>query len=147
MCIIIDTNKIHDFLNDPSSEDMAPIHTWIDNRGGSFVYSADGQYGKELKSVKKRLLEYARSGRARVFTETEITSEVDKVTRINKHKSNDIHILALARASGARLLYTGDKALMVDFKKKEIIDKPRGKIYSGSGHKSLLKKDLCKRSS
>ncbi|WP_424945742.1 hypothetical protein [Candidatus Spongiihabitans sp.] len=145
MCIIIDTNKIHDFLKDPPSDDTQPIHIWLAQKGGSFVYTTDGKYGEELKTVKYRLLEYVRKGQARVFTEKQTAPEKEHLENLGQHISNDIHILALAKASGARLLYTGDKDLMADFKKKAIID-PRGKIYSGSGHKNLLKKDLCKRS-
>ena len=63
----------------------------------------------------------------------------------NEHISDDVHILALARASGARLLYTGDKNLMTDFKTKSIIDNPRGKIYSNAKQKNLLKPGLCNR--
>ena len=143
MCIIIDTNKIHDFLKDPSSVDMKPIHTWLSKRGGSFVYTTYGKYGKELKDAKDRLSVYVRNGHAHLVDKSKIIPEENKLQAIKIHKSNDIHILALARASGARLLYTGDKALMADFKKKAIID-PRGKIYSGSGHKRLLKADICR---
>ncbi len=144
MCIIIDTNKMPAFLKGPSSEDMQPIHTWLSIRGGSFVYTTDGRYGEELKFLKKRLEVYVRNGHARVFTEKQIAPEEDYLENLKQHESNDIHILALARASGARLLYTGDKALIADFGNKEIINNPKGKIYSGSRNKNLLRADLCK---
>ena len=144
MCIIIDTNKMPAFLKGPSSEDMQPIHTWLSIRGGSFVYTTYGTYGEELKTVKDRLSVYVRNGHAHLVDKSKIIPEENKLQAIDKHKSNDIHILALARASGARLLYTGDKALMVDFRKREIINNPKGKIYSGSRNKNLLRADLCK---
>ena len=144
MCIIIDTNKMSAFLKDHSSVDMEPIHTWLSKRWGPLVYTAYGKYGEELKSVKNRFQEYARSGRVHLVDKSKIIPEENKLQTIKLHKSNDIHILALARASGARLLYTEDKTLMADFKKKEIIDKPRGSIYSSAKNKNLLKKDLCK---
>ena len=147
MCIIIDTNQIHNFLKDPPSDDTQPIHTWLSKRRGSFVYAIDGRYGEELEFVKKRLEVYVRNGQARVFTEKQTAPEKEHLENLGQHISNDIHILALARASGARLLYTSDQNLMDDFKKKEIIDKPRGKIYSGSGQKRLLMADLCRQSS
>ena len=145
MCIIIDTNKMPAFLNDPSSEDMEPIHTWLSKRGGSFVYTTYGAYGEELKTVKDRLSVYVRNGHAHLVDKSKIIPEENKLQTIKIHKSNDIHILALGRASGARLLYTSDRDLIDDFKKREIINQPRGNIYSSAKNKDLLKKDLCKR--
>lgn len=66
-------------------------------------------------------------------------------------QSDDTHIIALAQISGARLLFSNDKALHQDFKNKELINNPRGKVYStlrGSdfraSHKNLLaRRDLC----
>ena len=43
--------------------------------------------------------------------------------------SNDKHVLALARASGARLLYTHDQKLAKDFKNKKLINNPRGSVF------------------
>ena len=144
MCIIIDTNKMSAFLKNTSSEDLQPIHTWLSKRGESFVYTTYGTYGEELKTVKDRLSVYVRNGHAHLVDKSKIIPEENKLQAIDKHKSNDIHILALARASGARLLYTGDKALIADFGNKEIINNPKGKIYSGSRNKNLLRADLCK---
>ena len=39
-------------------------------------------------------------------------------------------MLALARATSVRLLYTDDRDLIADFKNKKFIDPPRGKVYS-----------------
>jgi hypothetical protein len=46
------------------------------------------------------------------------------------YRSNDVHILALAIASGARTLATFDRGLGDDFNDPRMINKPRGKIYS-----------------
>ena len=46
--------------------------------------------------------------------------------------SNDVHVLALALVSGARLLYTNDAALIMDFKNSKVIANPRGKVYTTS---------------
>ena len=59
---------------------------------------------------------------------------------------------ALAKISGARLLYSNDKDLHQDFKDKNLIDNPRGRVYStlesknfSVSHSRLLKKrDLCR---
>ena len=60
-----------------------------------------------------------------------------------KLQSNDRHIIALAKASGARLLYTGDgKLLRKDFDNKAYIDNPTGKIYPKGKKAKELKKWL-----
>ena len=44
--------------------------------------------------------------------------------------SNDEHVIALARVSGARLLCSNDVRLHRDFKNRDLVDAPRGKVYS-----------------
>lgn len=68
---------------------------------------------------------------------------------------NPEHIIALAKISGARLLYSNDQLLQRDFNEKELIDKPRGKIYSthktdeydnskfDEAKRRLLNRNLC----
>ena len=67
-------------------------------------------------------------------------------------RSNDYHILALAQISGARLLYSSDRSLKDDFKSMDLINKPRGKVYStcvhediADKHRRLLRQRLCPR--
>ena len=45
-------------------------------------------------------------------------------------ESDDPHILALAQISGARLLYTNDRALQRDFGRRDLIADPCGRVYS-----------------
>ena len=59
-------------------------------------------------------------------------------------RSDHIHVIALANASGARLLYTEDKGLMDDFKNKDLISKPRGTVYSRAKNAILLADDICR---
>ena len=71
----------------------------------------------------------------------------------NECVSDDQHIIALAQISGARLLYSHDGDLQEDFRNKELIDRPRGKVYSTkktknftSAHRGLLgRQDLCQK--
>ena len=58
-------------------------------------------------------------------------------------RSDDPHVLALARTAGVRLLYTGDRDLMADFKNKELIDRPRGRVYTGAANAPLLTAVAC----
>ena len=88
-----------------------------------------------------------------VEDEIAIENRIIKLRQNGACKSNDEHVIALAQVSGARLLYSGDGDLRKDFKNKELIDHPRGKVYSTEensrflpGHKRLLgQKNLCRR--
>ena len=67
-------------------------------------------------------------------------------------RSDDEHVLALAIASGARLLYTNDTLLMNDFRNRNIVPGSPGKIYTTRDRKDfrpaqrklLRMKDLCR---
>ncbi len=147
MCIIIDTDRMHRFFHEPLVEDAIPIHTWL-QRGGAVAYCTVGKYKQELEKFdnkgRSKLLELQRNGKAFLVNDQTVIAEKESLEKTDACISNDIHILALARASGARLLYTGDNALKRDFKNKEIIDSPRGKIYSGAANKTLLKPNSCR---
>ena len=62
---------------------------------------------------------------------------VDQKTReLNRNRScrsNDPHVIALAQVSGCRVLCTRDDLLQRDFKSKELINTPRGRVYSLGG--------------
>ena len=139
---------MHEFFADPSADDVAPIHAWIQGEG-SMVYCRYGEYWSELRKSKKctrKFEEFSRTGRARLIGPEEIRAEEEQLQTLDI-KSNDLHILALARASRARLLYTKDKNLIDDFKTKAIIDGPRGSVYSSAKNRHILTKDACKKSS
>ena len=146
MCIIVDANKLGVFLAKSPHEDAAPIHRWLKRRvgAGTLVYSTGGKFACEVRgNAKRRLEDYSRAGLARLvpasrFAEDEAELKVSDIVR-----SDDPHVLALARASGARLLYTGDEDLIADFKNSRLIQKPRGRVYSGAANANLLTNDIC----
>ena len=88
--------------------------------------------------------------RGRVDTRTKELREDQRL------KSDDPHVIALAQVSGARLLYTNDEDLQKDFRNKNLINNPAGKIYSTEAennpnkefrysHSKLLRRnDLCR---
>ena len=73
------------------------------------------------------------------------------IQQIGECASDDEHVIALARVSGARLLFTNDGDLQADFKNPGIINGPRGVIYTTMlkqevtrTHRDLLRRsDLC----
>lgn len=137
MCIIIDANCGSDF--NPISKDAIPVYEWL-TRGGRMA--SGGKLKVELLKCGFRKL-YAQlrlAGRIVEYAEQRLSEEVDNIEKGAKLKSNDIHIIALARVSGARLLFSRDGALHKDFRNPKIIAAPRGKVYQRNkpAHTRLL---------
>ena len=93
-----------------------------------------------------------RNGRARSVPDEVVDDHASRLRREGGCISNDPHVLALALVSGARLLYTNDTALIEDFGNREIVARPRGKVYTTArtanvtdAHQRLLAaRDLCR---
>ena len=144
MCIIIDSNRINDFFNHPSREDIKPIHEWI-KRVGRIVYSTGDKFSTELqRKARKKLEEYSRSGKANLVPADLVVAEKEKLCASGlRFSSDDQHVLALARITNVRLLYSSDEGLHEDFKDPLIINKPRGKVYTGAKQRHLLTPKVC----
>ena len=146
MCIIVDANKLGEFLAEPAHEDAEPIRRWLHRpRGaGALVYSTEGKFASELgNEARRKLADYLRAGRARLVPASRFAEDEARLNASGMLRSDDPHVLALARASGARLLYTGDQDLIADFKDRRLIGTPRGRIYSGSANANLLTAKVC----
>ena len=145
MCIIVDANKLNGFLADPPHEDAAPIHQWLNRRvgAGTLVYSTEGKFACEVGGNAKRKLEdYYRAGRAQLVPASRFAKDEEEL-KASDIRSDDPHVLALARESGARLLYTGDNKLIADFTDRRIIQGPRGRVYKGAANANLLTNRVC----
>ena len=143
MCAILDANCFNDFFS--RHEDFAPVHKWIDQKNGKFVYSPTEKFKSEWNGEnKRRYLEEKRRRGVFVLREVDkkivnvMTRKWEKSSKNKKIKSNDPHIIALAEASGAKILISRDRKLGEDF--KEIIG---GSIYKNKNHAHLLKPDTC----
>lgn len=140
MCIIVDACMAQDVFAAAPSDDGKPIVRWLLKGKGLLIYG--GQLKNELvqmSAAARTLVELRRSGRA-------FDAEADEPARFAAElalceancKSNDAHVVALGRVSGARTLATRDSAAMEDFRNKTLIAKPRGKIYQRPEHAALL---------
>ena len=143
MCIIVDNNKFGDFLADPAHEDFLPIRKWLDRGAGSIVYSTDRKFAEIPVRAKAKLARYFQAGKARRIPGNLFADDERDLKARADVRSDDPHVLALARETGVRLLYTADRKLQRDFKDKNIIDRPRGKVYSGAGNANLLTPSAC----
>ena len=154
MCAILDANVVHEVFGDNPSASGAAFLDWIEDGNGKLAVG--GKLTRELSNAGttkfNRWLRQARLathviviGKSRIEQYIEILDEEDQC------ESNDRHVVAVAQISGARLLYSNDKALQRDFKNKKLIDEPRGKIYETSRnenfpdtHKQLLRNAVCR---
>ena len=85
------------------------------------------------------------AGQARRIDDNPVDAATETLRRRQICRSDDEHILALAQVSGARLLFTNDRALQDDFTDRRIVGGTRGRIYTTierkdvrSTHRSLL---------
>ena len=88
-----------------------------DNRRGKLVVG--GKLREELaanQNFRLWLSQAVQAGRARILDDDKVDSVTSDVLAEDVCRSNDPHVIALARISGVRLLYTNDKLLNDDFK-------------------------------
>lgn len=140
MCVIIDANVAHEFGSIPPHRGARPVMEWIANKNGRIAIG--GKLSEELfkTRIKRWMLELIRNGSAVQYPNDKINSEAGGLDRAGSCTSDDSHIIALARRSGSRLLYTKDAKIQQDFKNKRLLDRPRGKIYSSRRNQDLLER-------
>lgn len=142
MCLIVDANlaaKVFAPGDGATAADFAPVLRWLESQG-CLVYG--GLLAEELgrvAEVRRYLIALSRAGRARLLAPEAVAREEAKVRDLGGLKSNDLHVVALARASGARTLCSHDQLLHQDFKNASLISDPRGAVYQQARHKQLLK--------
>ncbi|MXW33150.1 MAG: hypothetical protein F4069_08915 [Rhodothermaceae bacterium] len=105
---------------------------WINNGAGRLVIG--GKLTHELSDASEIFRRWAKTarikGRMRVVQDGKVNQKDKELAMTGDCLSDDSHIIALAQVSGARLLYSNDKTLHKDFTNKQLIDRPRGKVYS-----------------
>ena len=82
------------------------------------------------------ITELWRIGRAVIYSSSGVDAEAKEIR--TACRSNDPHVIGLARISGARILCADDGALEDDFGNKALVDSPRGKVYRRPAHDHLL---------
>ena len=156
MCAIIDANVADQVFGHRRAENRpiagVEFFNWINTGRGRLIVGGKLLNELERTSMKVWVQQAIASGRITRVANAKVAETAAELGKQGLCRSNDTHVLALARASGARLLYSNDKDLIQDFKNKMVINKPRGNVYTthvGEGHfeashKLLLrKKGLC----
>ena len=139
MCLILDANLCSVVLKKTNDTSYQKLREAIFSNRLTLIHG--GKLTQEYKTagVLDVIAILAQSGRAIRVSESLIQTELEKIESLCK--SNDEHVIALARADRqhARVLCTDDQALRTDFKNKALVDNPRGMIYSPTRHKASLK--------
>lgn len=137
MPLIIDANVATDTFK-LTSPDFEPVLKALFSGKASMAYGGQllDEYEKITEVVRAvRALDQA--GKAKLYSHKLLDAEVKLVKGTNLCKSNDEHVIALARLSKARLLCSKDQLLHVDFTNTGLLA-PKGKIYQNAGHKKLI---------
>ena len=152
MCAIVDANVAGEIFGDNPSPAGRFFFDWLNTKGRLAV---GGELTKELAThhhFVRWLRTAVRNGRAAEFPDWPVGSEAESLRLQGACQSNDWHVLGLARVSGARLLFSNDRALQQDFRNREIVGgRTRGQVYTTlvnkdvrRSHRSLLNRtDLC----
>ena len=161
MCVIIDANAISEVFGSgqsggkaTQSESGKQLFDWLDLKSGRLVVGGS-KLQKELSNKNFRIWvqEADRVGKLRKHDDRKVDQKAKELLDKKACKSDDEHIVALAQISKARLLYSHDEPLHVDFKDAKLINRPRGKIFptgdNPQDRKSrsaiLADKNLCKK--
>ena len=78
------------------------------------------------------------AGRLIQYEDAKVDAEELRITSGHQIDSDDPHVIALARISGARLLFSRDIALHSDFCSRAVLS-PRGRVHQNRSHRHLLR--------
>ena len=159
MCAIIDNNVKGELLEDDKHHPGYLFRSYIESGKLQLVIG-----GTRLKNELLRgslnspfnhwIKTHRQAGQVLNIDDDLTDAKEQEIKATGGYKSDDEHILALAKSSGARLLYSNDTALHKDFRNSRILARPRGSIYSTLesrsidpiAHRRLLQKTkLCRK--
>lgn len=136
MCLIVDANRASLVFSSQPGPDFSPLWDWLNGPDGRLVYG--GKLAEELVKVRHAaslLQELLRAGKAHLADRSKVDHETARLQ--GRCRSNDPHVLALARVTGARILCTRDDDLIADFTDRALL-RPKGKVYQRAQHATLF---------
>ena len=152
MCAIVDANVAGEVFGKSVSQAGGEFFNWLSDGRGRLVVG--GKLLSELEGRQdftKWAVEAKRAGRLTTLNVDQVKERTREIEREAKHSSNDPHVLAVAQIGRARLLFTNDRALGKDFRNRDLIDGPRGRIYHtrdnkgfSKTHKRWLRTNVCR---
>lgn len=139
MCLIVDANLAAIVFGEPVHDNFRPILNWLLSPKENGKLVVGGHLTTELYKVTNAhrfIRGLYQAGRVKIFPDDTVQKETKLVSSICE--SDDPHVIALAKVSGARILCSHDTTLHKDFTNLNIIS-PKGHIYQTSKHKRLLR--------
>jgi len=141
MCVIVDTSVAGLVFTLVPHNDFLPVFHWLHDPRANGCLVFGGELARELSRVagaRGYLRQLNQAGRARQIPDVEVDADEQCVAQTGLCRSDDPHVVALARVSGARTLCTHDGDLQRDFTNCHLISDPRGKVYQRPNHGHLL---------
>lgn len=150
MCIVIDMNTLPSVFKKETSDhgEFAHVLKWILTVKGTSVVYGGTKYIGELKRMPKYLKildELAKMGKVKQIDRERVDQEQMKVQEIITHRNfDDLHIVAIHRASGCRLFCTNDTRSHGFILNKKLYpgrEYRRPSIYSNHKNHDLLRNE------
>ena len=129
MCVrvIVDASAVGHFHEPTSNSAGDQVRRWIHRGDGLVVYSPDNtKYARELGEKSKIMAlfgDYRQRGLAEVIDSSRIQAALGQIPGAPVRQSDDRHVLALAAASDATVLFSCDGPLRRDFANQQVIPK------------------------
>ena len=140
MCAIIDNHVVAEAFGPDQTPAGKAFRDSVDQKGLRLVVGGalldELDHNQRFRRWRAVVRPY---GRVQMIGREVVETLADQLRSSNACVSNDAHVIALAQASGARLLFSNDKDLHQDFKDKQLIDDPRGKVFSTNEDTSLTR--------
>ena len=134
MCAIVDVNNCYKIFGNPEQRTPAGSYflDWLGGESGRLILG-----GTKFNSEIGKVWDYVvwlktatRTGHVHRVEDHLVDTAERELAAGDKCKSDDHHLIALARIGGARLLFSEDPDLHEDFRNPGIIANPRGRVYS-----------------
>lgn len=143
MCLIVDTNVLKKVFGSPADPEFQPVQNSLlsPKKGKAARMALGGRVRREavrLKSLLPLLAELERAGRLRFVQDSAVDALEGQLIAAGVVSSDDPHVIALGQLSGVRLLCSNDQGLHADWTNKDLLDKPRGRVYQLKSHARLL---------
>lgn len=150
MCAIIDNSARDEVFGSARSPRATAFLKWLEEGhtklvlGGRLLAELAGgddqpgsaSFKRWLRTAEARGFAYKTDGD--VDGQTEYLEAAVDQRRQKLCRSDDPHVLALARVTGARLLFTNDRNLIQDFQNNAILRGPSGKVYPTTDYHQFL---------
>ena len=138
MCIILDANMFGKF--NKQDKDMESVWSWLYEEYGKIVYSNTEKFKREWLrgGMKHQMHVLNQAGKLKLVSAENVQEEADALEQTDVLRSNDWHIIALAKVAKVKVLVSADRRLGVDF--RNLIG---GEVYQTKADSELLTRDTC----